>query len=100
MSGQVGALGGEMAQQSVGVLIRPALPRTVRVTEVDLEAGVDPELGVLGHLRTLVPGQRATKLLGQRGDHAGDLVADRFSAVAGERWTILHALPVAVAFHA
>ena len=32
---------------------------------IDLHAGVDGELGVLGHLPTLVPGQRAAQLLRQ-----------------------------------
>jgi len=71
----------------------------VRVTEVDVQSGVDAELGVLGHLGALVPGQRATELSGQRGDHSGDLVADCFGSVPGERRPVLQARPVAVAFH-
>ena len=67
-AGQVGALGEVLAQEPVGVLVRAALPWAVRVGEVDREAGVDPELGVLGQLRAAVPGQRPTQLFGQRGD--------------------------------
>jgi hypothetical protein len=33
--------------------------------EVDLDVAVDREAGVLGHLFTLIPGQRAPKRLGQ-----------------------------------
>ena len=51
---------------------------------------VDPQLGVLGHLGALVPGQRAAQLLRQRCDRAGDRVTDRLGAVAGERGTVLH----------
>jgi hypothetical protein len=32
----------------------------VRIAEVDRQAGVDPELSMLSHLRALVPGQRPT----------------------------------------
>ncbi|MEU6323953.1 hypothetical protein [Streptomyces sp. NPDC047009] len=38
-------------------LAGPALPGAVRVGEVDLEPGVDAELGVLGQFRATVPGQ-------------------------------------------
>src|SRR5205807_10230064 len=75
-----------LAQQPVGVLVRSALPRTAGIAEVDLDAAIDRELGVLEHLLPLVPGQRATQLLGQRSDAAGQRVADRFGAVTvGER---------------
>lgn len=41
-------LGKYLAQQPVGVLVRAALPRTVRVGEVDRHAGGDLEVGVRG----------------------------------------------------
>ena len=44
---EVGALGEVLAQQPVGVLVRAALPGAVRVGEVDRDAGLDLELGVL-----------------------------------------------------
>ena len=86
---EVGALGEVLAQQAVGVLVGAALPGAVRVGEVDGEAGVDAQLGVLGHLGALVPGQRPAQLLGQRGDRRGDRVADRLGAVPGERGPVL-----------
>src|SRR5215207_7296230 len=61
---EVGALWKVLPQQPVGVLVRATLPGAVRVAEVDLKTGVDPELGVLGHLRSLIPGQRASQLCG------------------------------------
>lgn len=45
------------AEQTVGVLIAATLPWALRVAEVDLETGINPQLRVLGHLGTLVPGQ-------------------------------------------
>jgi hypothetical protein len=57
VSTQVGALGEVLAQQAVDVLVGSALPRAVGIAEEHRNAGVDAELGVLGHLRALVPGQ-------------------------------------------
>src|SRR4051794_15517309 len=64
---EVGALWKVLAQQPVGVLVRAALPGAVGIAEVDLKTGVDPELGVLGHFRSLIPGQRSSQLFGQGG---------------------------------
>src|SRR4051794_36667507 len=61
---EVGALREVLAQQPVGVLVRAALPGAVRVAEVDRHASLDPELGVLGHFRSLIPGQRSSQLFG------------------------------------
>src|SRR4051794_35034861 len=38
---QVGAFREILAQQPIGVLVRPTLPRAVRITEVDPHASVD-----------------------------------------------------------
>src|SRR3954451_10835788 len=54
MHAEVGALGKVLAQQPVGVLVCSTLPGAVRVTEVDLDPGGDPQMGVLCHLRALV----------------------------------------------
>ena len=53
----VGALGKVLAEQSVGVLVGSPLPRRLGVAEEHLDSGVDTELGVLGHLFALSPGQ-------------------------------------------
>jgi hypothetical protein len=42
------------------------LPWAVGIAEVDLESGIDAQLGVLGHLLAAVPGQRPAELIGQR----------------------------------
>ena len=44
----------------------------VRVAEADRHARVDPQLCVLGHLRSLVPGQRPPEPIGQGRDRARD----------------------------
>jgi len=49
--------------------------------EVDLDAGVDGELRVFGHLRALVPGKRAAKLGGKRWDLLGHGRANRLGGV-------------------
>src|SRR5512133_2800226 len=41
---QVGAFRGVLAQQAIGVLVRAPLPRTVRMTEEDLQVGVDAQV--------------------------------------------------------
>jgi transposase InsO family protein len=53
---EVGAFREVLSQQSVGVLVSAALPRALRITEVDLHPRIDPQAGVLGHLGPLIPG--------------------------------------------
>jgi hypothetical protein len=54
VAGEVGASGEILVQQPVGVLVGGALPGAAWIAEVDLKAGVEPELDVLGHLDPLV----------------------------------------------
>src|SRR5689334_7582469 len=61
---EVGALWKVLPQQPIGVLVRAALPGAVGIAEVDRHASLDPELGVLGHFRSLIPGQRSSQLFG------------------------------------
>jgi hypothetical protein len=88
-----------LPQQPVGVLVRTALPRAVRVAEVDRQARVEPQPDVLGHFRSLVPGQRTAQLFRQSRDLARDRVAHRLGAVPIQCRAILLARPVAVARH-
>src|SRR3712207_6948231 len=55
-----------LPQQTVGVLVRAALPRAVRIAEVDLHAGVDPQSCMLRHLRPLVRSEEHTSELQSR----------------------------------
>jgi hypothetical protein len=43
--GHAGAFAEILAQQSVGILVRTALPSGLGITEVDLDTGIDGELG-------------------------------------------------------
>ena len=62
---KVGAFGEELAGEAVPVLVGAALPRRVRIAEVDIDVGRDGELGVLSELTALVPGQRFGEFVGQ-----------------------------------
>jgi hypothetical protein len=79
---------------------RPCRVRSVPLGKYWLDAGVDPQLDVLGHLRTLIPGQRSSELLRQRQDRGGDRVADSRGAMPGQRWPVLDARLIAVPAHA
>jgi hypothetical protein len=57
VDGELGAFGEVLAQQPVGVLVRGPVPWRVGVGEVDRDVGLDADLGVLGELLALVPGQ-------------------------------------------
>src|SRR3712207_1072597 len=64
---EVGALWKVLPQQPLGGLVRATLPGAVGIVgiaEVDLKTSVDPQAGVLAHLRPLIPGQRLSQLLG------------------------------------
>ena len=39
MHGQVGALRKVLSQQAIGILVRPALPRALRIAKIDVEVG-------------------------------------------------------------
>lgn len=59
VAAKVRSRGKVLAKQTIGVFVAAALPGALRVAEVDVEAGIDPELDMLRHLRTLVRGQRS-----------------------------------------
>ena len=62
VASEVGPLRQILAQQAIGVLVGPALPRTVGVAEIDLHPGGDRE-GAMGR-------QFQAAILGQRGHEA------------------------------
>src|SRR5262245_51138328 len=100
MLAEVCALREILTKQSVGVLVRAALPWALRIAEIDRKPCVDAQPRVLSHLCALVPRQRAAQMFGQRRDRGGDRVTDCFSSVPGERGTILDPKLFAVSFHA
>ena len=97
MSAEVGAFGEVLTEETVGVLIRATLPWRVWVAEVEIS--ICAGLVVLGHLSTLVPGQRAAELFGQCRDRQRDSVAHGLGAVAGQSGPILDPFPFAMAWH-
>ena len=57
-TGKVGALGEILAEQAIGVLVDTALPRAMRIGEVDRDARGLGQSSMLSHLAPLVVGQR------------------------------------------
>jgi hypothetical protein len=49
-AGDIGAFGEVLTEQSIGVLVRAALPWAVWIGEVNPDSGVDAQLSVLGEL--------------------------------------------------
>src|SRR3954470_20554552 len=97
---EVGALWKVLAQKPVGVLVGAALPGAVGIAEVDLDACVDLQARVLGHLGSWVPGQRPSQLLRQGDDRARKGVANRLGAMSREGGSVLEASLLAVTCHA
>jgi hypothetical protein len=62
----------QLAQEPVGVLVRPALPWTWRMSKVHFHLGLLREQTMLPHLLPLVVRQRAAQLRGQRPHFAGE----------------------------
>lgn len=81
VEGWVGAFGEVLAQEPVGVLVGAALPRGVRVAEVDghVQRGADPF--VQGEFRSLVPGQAVAQEFGQVLHLVDDGLPDVFGVV-------------------
>src|ERR1700704_5879827 len=65
MQGQIGATRKILAQQSVGVLVRAALPGRPRVTKIDPDLGGQCQTLMIGELFASVPGQRPVKFARQ-----------------------------------
>ncbi len=73
---------GKYWRRSVGVLVGASLPGTLGVTKVDVDTGVDGELGVLGHLFAWIPGQRPPQVFGETLHRFSESSADCFCGVA------------------
>src|ERR1700687_5993601 len=59
---QVGALGKVLSQQTIGVLIRPALPRALRIAKVTVDVGRQRKSSMVRKFLAPVPGQRPVQL--------------------------------------
>src|SRR5436190_22015115 len=60
---QVSSLWKVLSQQSIGVLIRAALPRTLRIAEVNIDVGRERKSSVIRKLLASVPGQGLIQLI-------------------------------------
>src|SRR5258706_1944322 len=59
---QVGALRKVLSQQTIGVLIGPALPRALWIAEVNIDAGRQRKSSMIRKFLAPVPGQRFIQL--------------------------------------
>src|SRR5216683_7902215 len=73
---EVGSLRKVLSQQTIGVLIGTALPRTLRIAEVDVDVGRQGKSSMVGKFFAAVPGQgfiqlirQSPGLLDECGDH-------------------------------
>ena len=96
---EVGGLWKVLAQETVGVFVRAALPRALRVTEADLKTCVDPQLRVLRHPGALIPRQGLPQAFGQGFDGTGNRIPDGCGPVTCEGWAVLYPDIIAVARH-
>src|SRR5450432_1388176 len=65
MHRQVGAFWKVLSQQAVGVLVRPALPRALRIAEVNIDVGRQGKSSMIREFLSPVPGQRFIQLARQ-----------------------------------
>src|SRR5712691_6328844 len=61
---QVGALRKVLSQQAIGVLVRPALPRALRIAKIYVDFGRQRKATMIGKFLAPVPGQGLIELLG------------------------------------
>ena len=59
-------LGEVLSDQPIGIFIRPPLPGTLRITEVNLHPSVCSKLQILGQFHAAIPCQRLSELTRQR----------------------------------
>src|SRR5712664_3885841 len=60
---EVGSLRKVLSQQTIGVLIGTALPRTLRIAEVDVDVGRQGKSSMVGKFFAAVPGQGFIQLI-------------------------------------
>src|SRR6476660_8308449 len=63
MHRQVGALRKILSQQAIGILVRPALPRALRIAKIDVDVGRQRKATMIRKFLAPVPGQGFIQLL-------------------------------------
>src|SRR5580692_819205 len=61
---QVGPLWEVLPQQTIGVLVGAALPRALRIAEVNVDIGCQSKTPVIAKLLTPIPGQGLVEFIG------------------------------------
>ena len=62
MHRQVGALWKVLSQQAIGILVRPALPRALRIAKIDVDFGRQRKATMIRKFLAPVPGQGLIQL--------------------------------------
>src|SRR6478672_11534356 len=97
IASEVGALRKVLPQQSIGILVRPSLPRTVGIAEVDSDPGGFSQFGMTRQFLTSVPRHRPAQMIRQRCQRHRERVPNRFRSVPRQRWPVLDRRSRAVA---
>jgi hypothetical protein len=63
MHRQVGALRKVLSQQAIGILVRPALPRALRIAKIHVDFGRQRKATMIRKFLAPVPGQGLLQLL-------------------------------------
>jgi len=62
-SAKVGALRKVLSQEAIGVLVRPALPRTLRIPKIDVNFGRQRKAAMIRKFLAPVPGQGLMRIM-------------------------------------
>src|SRR5215218_7082210 len=62
MHRQVGALREVLSQKAIGILVRPALPRALRIAKIDIDVGRHRKATMIRKFLSPVPGQGLIQL--------------------------------------
>jgi len=103
MDRQVGSFREVLSQQPICVFVGAALPRALRITQVDLHIGGHRKTFMLGHLQPAIPRQRtpqrcreSTNVPGQRGNDSRRVFAGHFDQRNKTRRTLYQGGDMAV----
>ena len=82
MHRQVGALWKVLSEQAIGVLVRPALPRALRIAKINVDVCRQREASVVRKFLATVPGQRFIQFLRQLGSVFDERIDNRLAVLA------------------
>ena len=82
--GEIRAVGEVLAEQSVGVLVRAALPGTLGIAEGDRDVGAHRKPVMLHQFETTIPGERGHQSRRQPPDFADQRIHDGGGILAGD----------------